>query len=123
MTTNLSSVEAVIQLLFDGLYEGNADKLAAACHPMFDLRWQENGQLKVRPLAEWLDVVRTRQSSKALGYPRQDLILTIDQHDEATAFVKVRCQMAIPPHDFTDYLGLMKLADGWKIISKTSALW
>lgn len=123
MTTDLSDLQGVIQLFFDGLYEGDADKLAAACHPMFDLRWQENGQLKVRSLADWLKIVRTRPSGKAVGHRREDLILAIDRHDRSTAYVKVRSQMPVPPHNFTDYLALMRLADGWKIISKTSALW
>ena len=34
-----------------------------------------------------------------------------------TAFAKVQCQ--IPPRYFTDYLTFVKLADGWKIVSKT----
>jgi Putative lumazine-binding len=34
-----STVEAVVRNYFDGLYEGNADKLAAIFHPSADLRW------------------------------------------------------------------------------------
>ena len=36
-----STVEAVVQHYFDGLYEGDADKLGAAFHPSADLRWLE----------------------------------------------------------------------------------
>jgi hypothetical protein len=37
----------VVQLYFDGLYEGSADKIGEAFHPSADLRWHEKGELKV----------------------------------------------------------------------------
>jgi len=47
MSQNRSSVEAVVQSYFDGLYEGDADKLGAIFHPSADLRWVEKGELQV----------------------------------------------------------------------------
>ena len=47
MSHDRSSVEAVVQNYFDGLYEGNADKLGAIFHPSADLRWLEKGELQV----------------------------------------------------------------------------
>jgi len=38
-----STVESVVQLYFDGLYEGSAEKIGEAFHPSADLRWHENG--------------------------------------------------------------------------------
>jgi hypothetical protein len=66
---------------------------------------------------DWLDAIRNRASAKAQGQAREDFIVTIDRSDDATAFVKVRCQL--PPRYFTDYLVAMKLSDGWKIVSKS----
>jgi hypothetical protein len=111
-----STVEAVIQHYFDGLYEGDAGKLGAIFHASADLRWQENGQLQVLTVPDWLDRVRKRPSAKAEGKERDDFIVTIDRSDETTAFIKVRCQL--PPRYFTDYLVAMKLSDGWQIVSK-----
>jgi hypothetical protein len=48
---------------------------------------------------------------------REDFIVQIDRSSPTTAFAKVQCQ--IPPRYFTDYLTFVKLADGWKIVSKT----
>jgi Putative lumazine-binding len=93
MSHDRSTVEAVVNHYFDGLYEGNADKLGAIFHPS------------------------KRPSAKAEGKPREDFIVTIDRSDESTAFIKVRCQL--PPRYFTDYLVAMKLADGWRIVSKS----
>ncbi len=62
-----STVEAVIQHYFDGLYEADADKLGAIFHPNADLRWVENGELKVLTMPDWMAVVRTRTSGKVDG--------------------------------------------------------
>ncbi len=117
MTIDRSSVEAVAQHYFDGLYEGDADKLAAIFHPTADLRWQDSaGDLKILTLPDWLGLVRSRPSAKAQGQAREDKILSIDRSDDRTAFIKVKCQL--PPRYFTDYLVAMKLKDGWTIVSK-----
>ena len=120
MALDRSTVEAVIQHYFDGLYDGDADKLGAIFHPSADLRWQENGQLQVLTVPDWLDRVRKRPSARAEGHKRDDFIVTMDRSDEATAFVKVRCQL--PPRYFTDYLVAMKLSEGWLIVSKSYRL-
>jgi hypothetical protein len=112
-----SSVEAVVAAYFDGLYEGNADRLGVVFHPSADLRWLEKGELQVLAVPDWLDRVRKRPSAKAEGKPREDFIVTIDHSDDSTAFIKVRCQL--PPRYFTDYLVAMKLANGWQIVSKS----
>jgi hypothetical protein len=111
------TLEGVVQTYFDGLYEGDAEKLAAAFHPSADLRWLENGELQVLSVPDWLERVRKRPSAKAEGRPREDFIVTIDRSDDSTAFIKVRCQL--PPRYFTDYLVAMKLKDGWQIVSKS----
>jgi hypothetical protein len=117
LTYDRSSVEAVVNHYFDGLYEGSAEKLGAIFHPTADLRWLENGELKVLSVPDWLDRVAKRPSAKAEGKPRNDFVMTIDRSDENTAFIKVKCQL--PPRYFTDYLVAMKLADGWRIVSKS----
>lgn len=117
LTYNRSTVEAVVQHYFDGLYVGNADTLDAIFHPTADLRWVEKGDLKILTVPDWLAWVRKRPSAKAEGKPRDDFIVTIDRSDDKTAFIKVKCQL--PPRYFTDYLVAMKLSDGWRIVSKS----
>ena len=85
--------------------------------PSADLRWVEKGQLQVLTVPDWLERIRKRPSGKAEGKAREDFIVTIDRSDDNTAFIKVRCQL--PPRYFTDYLVAMKLADGWRIVSKS----
>ena len=112
-----STVEAVVQHYFDGLYEGDADRLGAIFHPSADLRWLEKGELQILTVPDWLDRVRKRPSARAEGKPREDFVVSIDRSDESTAFIKVRCQL--PPRYFTDYLVAMKLNGGWQIVSKS----
>lgn len=115
MAHDRSSVEALVQLYFDGLYESDTDKLASAFHPTADLRSREKGELKVINMNDWLALIRDR---KALPKKeRHDFVVSIDRSDENTAFVKVLCQL--PPRYFTDYLVAMKLNDGWRIVSKS----
>ena len=111
-----STIEAVIKLYFDGLHESDADKLGSVFHPSADLRWQDNGALQILSVPDWLDRVRKRASASTGAKARDDFIVTIDRSDEATAFIKVRCQL--PPRYFTDYLVALRLTDGWQIVSK-----
>lgn len=113
----LAEIEAVVQTYFDGLYEGDAEKLAAAFHPCAHLYWaKDDGEIGDLPREEWLAAVRTRPSGKSRGLQRDDRILLVDQSGPETALVKVACQL--PPRYFTDYLVLNRTGAGWRIVSK-----
>jgi hypothetical protein len=115
---DLKAIEAVLQTYFDGLYEGDTAKLAAAFHPTADLRAAApDGSLTVMTRAEWLAAVEARPSAASRNLERKDWIATIDRSGPGTAFAKVHCQ--IPPRYFTDYLTLAKLKDGWQVVGKT----
>ncbi len=118
-TDDRSAIELTIQTYFDGLYEGDADKLASVFHQTSALTWEQDGQLTVWPLAMWLQAVRERPSPKAKGLARDDSIVLLDQSGPTTAFVKVRCQ--IPPRYFTDYLSLLKVDRRWMVAQKVFA--
>jgi Putative lumazine-binding len=55
--------------------------------------------------------------TEKLGAPRQQEILARDFASPAQTFVKVRVR--INSVVFVDYLTLIKLSTGWKIVSKT----
>jgi hypothetical protein len=114
-----TAIEQTIQTYFDGLYEGNADKLASVFHPGSALTYEHGGAVTVWPLADWLKAVRERPSPQAKGLARDDAILLIDQSGPNTALVKVKCQ--IPPRYFTDYLNLLKADGQWKVAQKVFA--
>lgn len=114
-----AAIEQTIQTYFDGLYEGDADKLASVFHASSALTFEQGGQLTVLPLAQWLQSVRERPTPRAKGLARDDAILQIDQSGPTTAFVKVKCQ--IPPRYFTDYLSLLKIDGRWAVAQKVFA--
>ena len=118
-TDDRSAIEQTIQTYFDGLYEGDAAKLASIFHETSALTYEQDGQLVVLPLAQWLQAVRERASPQAKGLARDDAILLIDQSGPTTALVKVKCQM--PPRYFTDYLNLLKVGGQWLVAQKVFA--
>ena len=118
MSSDAAAIEKVLQVYFDGLYEGDTGKLGEAFHPAAHL-YAAGGDGKATdwPRTEWFGMVASRPSAKAKGSARADRIVSIDFSGPTTAFAKVECQL--PPRYFTDYLVAMKLADGWQIVSKS----
>lgn len=112
----VAEIEQVIQTYFDGLYEGDVGKLAAAFHPVSHLYCEKDGEVLDVPREQWFEMVRNRPSAASRGLKRDDRILMLDISGPETAFVKVACQ--IPPRYFTDYLVLNRTREGWKIVSK-----
>ena len=118
-TDEHSAIEQSIQTYFDGLYEGDADKLASVFHETSALTWEQDGQVAIWTRAQWLEAVRSRPSPRAKGLARDDALLQLDQSGPTTAFAKVRCQ--IPPRHFTDYLNLLKVGGRWVVVQKVFA--
>lgn len=115
--SDLAAIETVIQTYLDGLYEGDTAKLAAAFHPVSHLYSERDGAVVDLPREAWFEMVRNRPSPRSRDLPRHDRILSIDVAGPETAFVKLAC--AIPPRFFTDYLTLLRTAEGWRIVSKS----
>ena len=119
MSDDLSAIKAAVATYLDGLYEGDAEKLATVFHPTSSLTYEENGALTPLPRDQWLEAVRTRPSPKARGLARHDEVLQIDQSSPTTAFVKLKC--AIPPRFFTVYLCFLKVDGRWRVAQKVFA--
>lgn len=113
----LSQIEAVVQTYLDGLYEGDGAKIAAAFHPVAHLYSVAEGAVVDLPREEWLARIAARPKPSGQGFTREDRILAMDMAGEDAACVKVNC--CIPPRYFTDYLLLLKTAEGWKIVAKS----
>ncbi len=113
------AIEQTVQTYLDGLYEGDADKLASVFHETSALTYEQGGKLTVLPRDQWLKWVRERGSPLSKGLARDDAILLVDQCGPTTALVKVKCQ--IPPRYFTDYLSLLKVDGRWVVAQKVFA--
>ncbi len=119
MSNDLSAIEAAVATYLDGLYEGDAEKVAAVFHPTSSLTYEENGALTPLPRDQWLEAVRARPSPQSRGLARHDQVLQIDQASPTMAFVKLKC--AIPPRFFTDYLCFLKVENKWQVAQKVFA--
>ena len=116
MSTDRTAIETVIKTYLDGLYEGDADKLAQVFHPTSALAQMHEGTLQITPRNAWFDGVRTRPSPKSKGLARDDEIVSIDVAGPTMAFVKLKCQ--IPPRYFVDQLSLLKIDGRWQVAQK-----
>jgi Putative lumazine-binding len=116
INAEIAAIQAQTQAYFDGLYEGDADKIAGVFLPSSALTQVYGNDLKVTPCDEWLAAVRTRPSPRSQGLARDDLVLTVDVISPTLALVKVKCQM--PPRYFTDLLNFVKLDGRWVVAQK-----
>jgi hypothetical protein len=117
MAGAIEAIEKVVWTYLDGLHEGDTDKLAKAFHDVSHLYSMEKGGVADLPRAKWFEFVKGRPSAKSRGLARTDRIISIDLSGPETAFVKLEC--SIHPRYFTDYLLLLKLEEGWRIVSKS----
>lgn len=115
--SEIAAIEAMLTTYLDGLHEGDVHKLGAAFHPCAHLFSAKDGGVVDVPRAAWFDAVQSRPKPSEQGLARHDRIISIDMSGPETALVKLNC--AIPPRFFTDYLMLLKTAEGWKIVSKS----
>lgn len=106
--------EAIIELLneyFDGLYEGNVNKLRGIFHN--DAWLKGNDYRKTRD--EWLEAVASRPVPSVEGMEYNFNIQSLEIiGDQAMAKVDVPLLAA----HFIDYLGLLKEDGQWKIVNK-----
>ena len=119
MDQDIRAIETAVQSYLDGLYEGDADKLASVFHPTSSLTYEDGGVLTPIPRDEWLKAVRERPSAQSRGLSRHDHILQIDLASPTMAFVKLKC--ALPPLFFTDYLSFLKIEGRWQVAQKVFA--
>ena len=117
MQSDLKAIEAVVWTYLDGLHEGDVAKLSSAFHEGSHLYSMQDGAVNDLPRDKWLEWVKTRPSAKSKNLQRTDRIISIDLSGPETAFVKLEC--SIHPRYFTDYLNLLRLHEGWRIVSKT----
>jgi hypothetical protein len=102
---------------FDGLYEGDVDRMRAIFHPCCHLYSAPEGRLVDDDLDSYLARVRARPSPRSLGEKRRDAILAIAATGEGAAVATLRTARA--PWLYTDYLSLLRIDGRWWIVAKT----
>jgi hypothetical protein len=116
MTSDIADIEAAIGHYFDGLYEGNVEKLARVFNAKASLFIESEGALTALPVPEWFHRVANRPAPAASNAKRDDRLLMIDRTGPVTALAKVTCVM--DPVVYVDYLSLIKVEGRWQIVAK-----
>jgi hypothetical protein len=108
-------VQALENLYFKGIYEGNLDLLKQIYYPGTLLFGDVKGQPYAKTLPEYLDGVSHRQSPKDSGKPFNTKILSV-QSINSIAVAEVMVQM----YDFHyhEYLSFHNFDGQWLIVNK-----
>lgn len=116
MNSEIQNIEAALAHYFDGLYEGDTEKLALVFSKEASLFIEDNGELTTLPVPEWFERVASRASPASRNAKREDRILMIDRLGHVNAIAKISCM--VDPIAYTDYLSLIKFENRWQIVAK-----
>lgn len=111
---DFEQIETIVQSYFDGLYEGDSQKLRAQFHP--DAFLKAPGIR--RSLEQWLADVESRPKPVEQGQEKAFRILAMDVV-KSQAMVKVSCPLF--HYQYIDFLGLLKEDGNWLIVNKMYA--
>jgi hypothetical protein len=116
---DIDDIVATIQRYFDGLYDGDLDKMRQAFHPCCHLYSAADDGVQDESVPDWFRRIEGRPSPASQGAARRDRIVLIDLNGPGSAFAKV--QVAAPSGFYADYLSLLRLSEGWRIVAKVFA--
>jgi hypothetical protein len=90
-----------------------------AFHPCCHLYSEVEGDIQDESAPEWFRRIQNRPSPGSEGAARRDRIVFIDLNGSGGALVKVQVQA--PSGRYADYLSMLKLREGWRIVAKVFA--
>ncbi|MDR9762912.1 nuclear transport factor 2 family protein [Rhizobium redzepovicii] len=105
-----------IQTYFDALYTCDLSLFDKVFHPACSLFDVDEGAILVDPIADYRQVIATRESPASRSQEREDEVILIDWLSPAAATVKVR--LRIHANVFVDHLCFVRGVDGWLIVAK-----
>lgn len=112
-TSQYDAVIAVAQQYVDGLRAGSSDGVAQAFHQDAVMYGFTNGELLGGPISKLFDFVKTNGKAPDITTRLDVLAIT-----PTTAVVRVDMEKDAIGADYNDYLTLIKLPEGWKVIAK-----
>ncbi|MGF1608289.1 MAG: nuclear transport factor 2 family protein [Kiloniellales bacterium] len=113
---DFAGVTAALQDYFDGIHEGDVEKLRGVFAPTANLYSSAGGDLEELSLAQYLERVAGRPSPASQGQTRTDRIVAIDFSGPDSAIAKV--ELSVPPRHFVDLLTFLRLDGRWRIVCK-----
>lgn len=116
MDDPIIALRDILRNYFDGLYEGDVEKLATVYHERARLYCPTDPDLVELDVPAYFDVVKNRPSPASRGDARFDRIVSVSVPTPTTAHARVEC--AYLPKRFTDDLTFIRTTSGWRLIAK-----
>jgi hypothetical protein len=110
-------LKEVIEKYFELLFTCDVSSFDEVFADQASLYGDQAGTVLVWPATQYREILSGRQSPKSLGASREDEIMDLDIVNATMACVKVK--LRANEKRFIDYLTFIKLASGWRIVSKT----
>ncbi|MGD8726060.1 MAG: nuclear transport factor 2 family protein [Gemmatimonadales bacterium] len=108
-----AAIREALQYYLDGHATGDPEIMAQAFHPSARLQFIRDGAVGIRPLEEYLHGMSGRPAADESERNRR--IVSIE-YVGTVATAKI--ELDYPGVFFTDYMQLLKTAEGWKIVNK-----
>jgi hypothetical protein len=105
-----------VQRYFDLMYDGDTSRFDRVFRSTSQLHGFREGKMTMWPAADYKEILRGRQSPKAVGARREEQVLLMDFASSSQALVKVRVR--INTIVFVDYLTYHRIDGEWLITGK-----
>jgi hypothetical protein len=112
---SLTSISNTVQRYFEGMHFGDASRLRDAFHADAFLVGHYQGAFTRQSLDEWISEVDGLPKPHEQGEPFDMKIIATDVTGRAASVKVAVLYMGLR---FTDYLTLMEIGDGWKVMHK-----
>ncbi len=112
---NRTEIEQLITDYFQGIFNGEADKLKKSFHDDLYLYGDINGEDYLKSKDEYIEGVKSRKSPKELDEEFKMRIIGLDVLGKV-AMAKVHVPFS--GYNYYDYLSMAKINDKWIIVNK-----
>lgn len=115
MNDKKAITEALQQIYFEGIYEGDTERLKTLYHPGTFLFGDVKGQPYFKTLDQYLDGVAHRVSPKAGGTPFKGTIRSVEV---INSIAVARVHVKMYDFNYDEFLSFHKIDGKWFIVNK-----
>ena len=111
---SIAAIENVVNDYFEGYLNADPEQLSKAFHPTSRLYSTESGVLEKTETSDWLESLAQRRKKGDIRKAE----VRIDGIDISGDAAVTKTILVFKEFSFTDYLSLLHIDGGWKIINK-----
>ncbi len=114
-TENRKAIEELIASYFEGIFNGDVEKLEKCFHENTYLYGDIKGVDYLKSKSAYIEGVQNRQSPKSLG---EEFRMSIIGLDVLGKVAMAKLHVPFSGYNYYDYLSFSKIAGEWKIVNK-----